>query len=40
MAVAAGGGLSNVKTVPLMSIEDGLEAVKKAGGASYTPPEG
>ena len=37
IAVAAGGGLSNVKTVPLMSIEDGLEALKRAGGVSYTP---
>ena len=40
MSLAAGGGLSNVKTVPLMSMEDGLEALKRAGGASYTPPGG
>ena len=37
ITVAAGGGLSNVKTVPLMSIEDGLEALKRAGEMSYTP---
>ena len=38
--LAAGGGVTNVKTTPLMAIEDGIEALKKAGGLSYTPPGG
>jgi uncharacterized protein with GYD domain len=38
MTLAAGGGVTNVKTTPLISIEDGVEAIKKAGSLSYTPP--
>ena len=38
MTLAAGGGVTNVKTTPLISIEDGMEAIKKAGSLSYTPP--
>ena len=35
---ASGGGLSNFHTTPLISIEDGLEALNKAGNLSYSPP--
>ena len=37
IAVAAGGAI-NLKTTPLLSIEDGIEAMKKAGQAGYRPP--
>ena len=37
IAVAAGGAI-NLKTTPLLSIEDGIEATKKAGHAGYRPP--
>ena len=38
MAISAGGGFKAAKTTPLMSIEEGLEAMHKAGGAGYRPP--
>ena len=38
MILAAGGGVTNIRTTPLMTIEDGVEALKKAGSLSYTPP--
>ena len=38
IAVGASGAFSSFKTVPLMTIDEGLEAIKKAGGTSYTPP--
>ena len=37
MAVAAGGACKNVKTTPLLSVEDGIEAMKKAGTSGYKP---
>lgn len=37
LAAAAGGSLKSVKTTPLMSIADGLSALKKAGTSGYTP---
>jgi uncharacterized protein with GYD domain len=39
MAIAAGGAVKGVKTLPLMSFEDGLQAMKKAETAEYTPPK-
>jgi uncharacterized protein with GYD domain len=36
--VLAGGALKAAKTTPLMTIEEGLEAMRKAGGADYQPP--
>ena len=38
LAASAGGGLKAVKTTPLLMIEEGIEAMKKAAGAGYRPP--
>tara|TARA_B100000809_G_scaffold266762_1_gene331350 strand:- start:5809 stop:6015 length:207 start_codon:yes stop_codon:yes gene_type:complete len=32
------GGLKSLKTLPLMEFSEGLEAVKKAGEVTYSPP--
>ena len=37
MAFTAGGALKSVKATPLMSIADGMEAMKKAAGCGYQP---
>ena len=38
IGLTAGGGLKSLKTLPLMEFSEGLEAVKKAGEMTYTPP--
>lgn len=38
MAISAGGAVKGVKTTPLMTFDEGLEALKKAKDAGYTPP--
>ena len=38
IASAAGGAVRASRTTPLMTIEEGMEAMKKAGGAGYRPP--
>jgi uncharacterized protein with GYD domain len=38
LAASAGGGVKAVKTTLLMTIEEGIEAMKKAAGAGYRPP--
>lgn len=38
LAVAAGGAFKSHKTTPLMSMEEGVEAMRKAGGTGYRPP--
>jgi len=38
MAVSAGGAVKAAKTTPLMSFEDGLDALTKARQAEYAPP--
>ncbi|MGH2692252.1 MAG: GYD domain-containing protein [Actinomycetota bacterium] len=38
MAFAAGGAVKSQRTTPLMSTADGVEAMRKAGGAAYRPP--
>jgi uncharacterized protein with GYD domain len=38
MLVAAGGACKSVKTTPLLSAEEAIEAAKKAARAGYTPP--
>jgi len=35
MAISAGGSCSAVKTTPLLSPEEGVAAMKKAGGSGY-----
>jgi uncharacterized protein with GYD domain len=37
LAISAGGSCKVVKTTPLLSIEEGIAAMKKAGGAGYKP---
>jgi uncharacterized protein with GYD domain len=37
LAAAAGGSLKSIKTTPLISIDEGKEAMKKAGASSYKP---
>ncbi len=38
MAVTAGGAITHYKTTPLMTWDEGVEAMRLAGGSSYTPP--
>ena len=40
LAITAGGSVKNYKTTPLMTIEEGIEAMRKGGeaSASYRPP--
>jgi len=40
LAAAAGGALRSIKTTPLMDINEGLDAMKRAGTAGYKPPGG
>ncbi len=40
MAASAGGAVKAIKTTPLMTVEEGVEAMRKAGGAGYRPPGG
>ena len=37
MAVAAGGACRNVKTTPLLSTKEGMEALKRAATSGYKP---
>jgi uncharacterized protein with GYD domain len=37
LAFGAGGTCKNVKTTPLLSIEEGIQAMKKAGSCGYKP---
>jgi len=38
MIANAGGAGKAIKTTPLMTVEEGTEAMKKAGALIYTPP--
>jgi uncharacterized protein with GYD domain len=38
LAASAGGALKAIKTIPLLTIEEGIEAMRKAAGAGYRPP--
>ena len=40
LAASAGGAVKAIKTTPLMTVEEGLGAVRKAGSAGYRPPGG
>jgi uncharacterized protein with GYD domain len=37
MAIAAGGACHNIKTTPLLSVDEAMTAMKKAGGSGYKP---
>ncbi len=37
MAIAAGGACRSVKTTPLITLEEGVEAMKKAATCGYKP---
>ncbi len=39
MAVAASGALKSVKTTPLFSFAEGMEAMKRAAKSGYQPPK-
>ena len=39
IAAAAGGGVKSIKTTPLMTIEEGQSAMKKAATSGYAPPQ-
>ena len=38
LAATAGGAVKAIKTTPLMTIEEGLGAMKKAAASGYAPP--
>jgi uncharacterized protein with GYD domain len=37
MAISAGGALRSVKTTPLLTAQEGIEAMKKAAASPYKP---
>ncbi|HKD60601.1 MAG TPA: GYD domain-containing protein [Terracidiphilus sp.] len=37
LAVSAGGSCKAIKTTPLLSVEEGMDAMKKAGRSGYKP---
>lgn len=39
LAATAGGAVKAIKTTPLMTIAEGLDAMKKAAASGYTPPK-
>ena len=39
MAASAGGAVTAVKTTPLMTIDEAMEAMRKASGVDYRPTE-
>ncbi len=39
VAAAAGGAVKAIKTTPLMSIEEGMDMLKKAAASGYKPPQ-
>jgi uncharacterized protein with GYD domain len=40
MAVSSSGAFKAFKTTPMLSIEEGMVAMKKAGKLGYKPPSG
>jgi len=40
IAVSAGGAVKACKTTPLLTLEEGAEAIRKASGTGYRPPGG
>lgn len=40
MVLSAGGAVESLKTTPLMTWDEGVEAMRAAGGSAYRPPAG
>ena len=40
LAASSGGAVKGQRTTPLMTMDDGMEAMRKAGAAGYRPPGG
>ena len=40
LAASGGGAVKTIKTTPLMTLQEGMEAMRKAAGAGYRPPRG
>ena len=40
LAAISAGHLKSTKTTPLLTIEQSMEAMRKAGGIAYPPPKG
>lgn len=40
VAASAGGAAHSIKTTPLMTIDEGMEMMRKAAGAGYRAPGG
>ena len=38
IAGSAGGALKSLRTTPLLTMEEGLEGLRKAAGSGYQPP--
>lgn len=38
MAVSAGGAVKAIKTTPLMTVQEGVQAMRKANRVGYRPP--
>lgn len=38
LAATAGGAIKSIKTTPLMTVQEGMSAMRKAKGAGYKPP--
>lgn len=38
VAVSAGGAVKAIKTTPLMTVQEGMGAMRKAGRSGYRPP--
>ena len=38
LAASAGGAVKTIKTTPLMTVEEGIEAMRKAATSGYRPP--
>jgi uncharacterized protein with GYD domain len=38
IAVSAGGACRSLRTIPLLSIEEGMESIRRAAASPYEPP--
>lgn len=40
IAGTAGGAVKHLETTPLLTVEQGIDALRKAGDSGYSPPSG